>query len=205
VDCFVNSQRVGAVVDQVTAEKDRLGIEAVWLQPTCAAPKYCSARRRLQEAETVLNDTWYSRDLPVLTAIAENLVPFPARPKILGNLLVVSEHSISSEKDLTAGQANSILSLGSSLVHLYSGRIELPSGGIDLPDEQWKSGSGDENANNCRDPTSFLKFQNQQLQPPSGSLDRDEQRFVASRGDDPTDPDGHRRGLQAAHGSIADS
>jgi hypothetical protein len=144
VDCFVNSQRVGAVVDQVTAEKDRLGIEAVWLQPTCAAPKYCSARRRLQEAETVLNDTWYSRDLPVLTAIAENLVPFPARPKILGNLLVVSEHSISSEKDLTAGQANSILSLGSSLVHLYSGRIELPSGGIDLPDEQWKSGSGDE-------------------------------------------------------------
>jgi predicted CoA-binding protein len=32
VDCFVNSQRVGAVVDQVIAEKDRLGIEAVWLQ-----------------------------------------------------------------------------------------------------------------------------------------------------------------------------
>jgi uncharacterized protein len=32
VDCFVNSQRVGAVVDQAIAEKDRLGIEAVWLQ-----------------------------------------------------------------------------------------------------------------------------------------------------------------------------
>jgi uncharacterized protein len=32
VDCFVNSQRVGAVVNQVIAEKDRLGIEAVWLQ-----------------------------------------------------------------------------------------------------------------------------------------------------------------------------
>ena len=32
VDCFVNSQRVGAVLDQVIAEKDRLGIEAVWLQ-----------------------------------------------------------------------------------------------------------------------------------------------------------------------------
>ena len=29
VDCFVNSQRVGAVVDQATTEKDRLGIEAV--------------------------------------------------------------------------------------------------------------------------------------------------------------------------------
>jgi DNA-binding MarR family transcriptional regulator len=33
----------------------------------------CSARRRLQEAGTALNDTWYSRDLPVLTAIAEKL------------------------------------------------------------------------------------------------------------------------------------
>ena len=32
VDCFVNSERVGAVVDQAIAEKDRLGIEAVWLQ-----------------------------------------------------------------------------------------------------------------------------------------------------------------------------
>jgi uncharacterized protein len=32
VDCFVNSQRVGAVVDQAIAEKDRLGIKAVWLQ-----------------------------------------------------------------------------------------------------------------------------------------------------------------------------
>ncbi|WP_166354784.1 CoA-binding protein [Phytoactinopolyspora limicola] len=32
VDCFVNSQRVGAVVDEAIAEKDRLGIRAVWLQ-----------------------------------------------------------------------------------------------------------------------------------------------------------------------------
>jgi predicted CoA-binding protein len=32
VDCLVNSQRVGAVVDQAIAAKDRLGIEAVWLQ-----------------------------------------------------------------------------------------------------------------------------------------------------------------------------
>ena len=32
VDCFVNSQRVGAIVDQAIAEKDRLGIQAVWLQ-----------------------------------------------------------------------------------------------------------------------------------------------------------------------------
>jgi uncharacterized protein len=32
VDCFVNSKRVGAVVDEAIAEKDRLGIKAVWLQ-----------------------------------------------------------------------------------------------------------------------------------------------------------------------------
>ncbi len=32
VDCFVNSQRVGAVVDQAIAERERLGIRAVWLQ-----------------------------------------------------------------------------------------------------------------------------------------------------------------------------
>lgn len=32
VNCFVNSQRVGAVVDEAILNKDRLGIEAVWLQ-----------------------------------------------------------------------------------------------------------------------------------------------------------------------------
>jgi uncharacterized protein len=32
VDCFVNSERVGAVVDQVIEHKDRLTIDAVWLQ-----------------------------------------------------------------------------------------------------------------------------------------------------------------------------
>ncbi|MEO7448939.1 MAG: CoA-binding protein [Humibacillus sp.] len=32
VDCFVNSARVGAVVDEAIAERERLGIEAVWLQ-----------------------------------------------------------------------------------------------------------------------------------------------------------------------------
>jgi hypothetical protein len=36
---LVNSQWVGAVVDQAIAGKGRLGIEPVWLQPTCAAPK----------------------------------------------------------------------------------------------------------------------------------------------------------------------
>ena len=32
VDFFVNSHRVGAVVDEAIANKDRLGIETVWLQ-----------------------------------------------------------------------------------------------------------------------------------------------------------------------------
>ncbi|MEO7131075.1 MAG: CoA-binding protein [Dermatophilaceae bacterium] len=32
VDFFVNSTRVGAVVDEAIAEKDRLGIQAIWLQ-----------------------------------------------------------------------------------------------------------------------------------------------------------------------------
>ena len=32
VDCFVNSSKVGAVVDQAIAQKDRLNIAAVWLQ-----------------------------------------------------------------------------------------------------------------------------------------------------------------------------
>jgi predicted CoA-binding protein len=32
VDCFVNSGRVGAVVDEAIAQRERLGIEALWLQ-----------------------------------------------------------------------------------------------------------------------------------------------------------------------------
>ncbi|WP_109472212.1 CoA-binding protein [Ornithinimicrobium cavernae] len=32
VDCFVNSSRVGAVVDQAIEQAERLGITAVWLQ-----------------------------------------------------------------------------------------------------------------------------------------------------------------------------
>jgi len=32
VDCFVNSRRVGAVVDEAIANRERLGIEALWLQ-----------------------------------------------------------------------------------------------------------------------------------------------------------------------------
>lgn len=32
VDCFVNSTHVGAVVDDVIAQRDRLGIDAIWMQ-----------------------------------------------------------------------------------------------------------------------------------------------------------------------------
>jgi predicted CoA-binding protein len=32
VDCFVNSHRVASVVDEAIANKERLGIEAIWLQ-----------------------------------------------------------------------------------------------------------------------------------------------------------------------------
>ncbi len=32
IDCFVNSSRVGAVVDDVIAHRDRLQIDAVWMQ-----------------------------------------------------------------------------------------------------------------------------------------------------------------------------
>ncbi|WP_460458592.1 CoA-binding protein [Angustibacter peucedani] len=32
VDCFVNSRRVGEVVDDAIAHRERLGIKAVWLQ-----------------------------------------------------------------------------------------------------------------------------------------------------------------------------
>lgn len=32
VDCFVNSRRVGAVVDEAIAHKDRLQLDAIWMQ-----------------------------------------------------------------------------------------------------------------------------------------------------------------------------
>lgn len=32
VDCFVNSSRVGAVVDEAIAHKDRLQLDAIWMQ-----------------------------------------------------------------------------------------------------------------------------------------------------------------------------
>jgi predicted CoA-binding protein len=55
VDCFVNSQRVGAVVDEAIANKERLGIEAVWLQ--LGVIDEDAARRAIDAGLDVVMDT----------------------------------------------------------------------------------------------------------------------------------------------------
>ena len=54
VDCFVNSLRVGEVVDEAIANKDRLGIEAVWLQLGVIDPD--AAQRALDAGLDVVMD-----------------------------------------------------------------------------------------------------------------------------------------------------
>jgi uncharacterized protein len=55
VDCFVNSGRVGAVVDEAIANKERLGIEAVWLQ--LGVIDEDAARRAIDAGLDVVMDT----------------------------------------------------------------------------------------------------------------------------------------------------
>jgi hypothetical protein len=55
VDCFVNSSRVGEVVDRAIAEKDRLGIGAVWLQ--LGVVDEDAARRAREAGLEVVMDT----------------------------------------------------------------------------------------------------------------------------------------------------
>jgi len=55
VDFFVNSQRVGPVVDEAIAEKDRLGIEALWLQLGVIDQE--AARRAISAGLDVVMDT----------------------------------------------------------------------------------------------------------------------------------------------------
>jgi predicted CoA-binding protein len=55
VDCFVNSDRVGAIVDEAILNKDRLGIEAVWLQ--LGVIDEDAAKRALSAGIDVVMDT----------------------------------------------------------------------------------------------------------------------------------------------------
>ena len=64
VDCFVNSQRVGAVVDEAIANKERLGIEAVWLQLGVIDEN--AARRALDGGLDVVMDTCPMIEYPTL-------------------------------------------------------------------------------------------------------------------------------------------
>jgi len=55
VDCFVNSQRVGAVVDQTIEQAERLGIGGVWLQ--LGVVDQTAARRAAEAGLDVVMDT----------------------------------------------------------------------------------------------------------------------------------------------------
>jgi predicted CoA-binding protein len=55
VDFFVNSRRVGAIVDEAIVNKDRLGIEALWLQLGVIDQE--AARRAISAGLDVVMDT----------------------------------------------------------------------------------------------------------------------------------------------------
>lgn len=64
VDCFVNSTRVGAVVDDAIAQKDRLGIHAVWLQ--LGVVDEAAAQRAREAGLDVVMDTCPAMEAPAL-------------------------------------------------------------------------------------------------------------------------------------------
>jgi predicted CoA-binding protein len=64
VDCFVNSQRVGAVVDDAIINKERLGIEAVWLQ--LGVIDQDAAKRAIDAGLDVVMDTCPMIEFPKL-------------------------------------------------------------------------------------------------------------------------------------------
>lgn len=64
VDCFVNSAHVGAVVDDAIAERERLGIGAVWLQ--LGVVDEDAAQRAKQAGLDVVMDTCPAIEFPRL-------------------------------------------------------------------------------------------------------------------------------------------
>ena len=64
VDCFVNSRRVGAVVDEAILNKDRLGVEAVWLQ--LGVIDHDAAQRAVSSGIDVVMDTCPMIEYPKL-------------------------------------------------------------------------------------------------------------------------------------------
>ena len=64
VNCFVNSQRVGAVVDEAILNKGRLSIEAIWLQ--LGVIDQDAAQRALDAGLDVVMDTCPMIEFPKL-------------------------------------------------------------------------------------------------------------------------------------------
>jgi len=64
VDCFVNSRRVGDVVDEAIVNKDRLGIETVWLQLDVI--DHDAAQRAISAGLDVVMDTCPMIEFPKL-------------------------------------------------------------------------------------------------------------------------------------------
>ncbi len=64
VDCFVNSHKVGAVVDEAIDQKKRLGIAAVWMQLGVADE--AAARRARQAGLAVIMDACPRIEYPLL-------------------------------------------------------------------------------------------------------------------------------------------
>jgi uncharacterized protein len=64
VDFFVNSRRVGAVVDEAIANRDRLGIEALWLQ--LGVIDEDAAQRAIDAGLDVIMDTCPMMEYPRL-------------------------------------------------------------------------------------------------------------------------------------------